>query len=164
MNIVVKYKKSSNSSLNNLMDGIALKISGDVTDYLHFAAMELANGGTIPKVESKQEDKMAEPQSLANLIRTVKAGKASDHVKSTVTSTSEHSTEVEFGTGLYGDERPDKKLIVAKDVGKHKKVFFFKWKGEEFFLPYTKGQYPKPFMRGAIYKLRYNLNRLLKGK
>ena len=49
-------------------------------------------------------------------------------------------------------------------MGKNKNVFFFKWKGEEFFLPYTKGQYPKPFMRGAIYKLRYNLNRLLKGK
>ena len=128
------------------MKKIAEKVSEEITDYIYNEAVNLA--------KTKMEDPSGD---LASGIEKGDVSKTSNKITSIVSSTKLHSSHVEWGTGLYGEKEPPHYIYPTT-----KKVLVFEKNGEKIFAAKTRGQYPKPFMRGSIYKLRSNLKGLLK--
>jgi len=120
------------------MSVLAQEVSKRVTEYILDKSKELAPGTLSDGIEEGVS------------IRT------GTTIRTTVISTKEHSSHVEWGTGLYGENLPAHYIYPTT-----KKVMVFDIGGETIFAAKTKGQHPQPFMRGSIYKLRTAIKDIL---
>lgn len=158
INITTKLK-TTNKFLQYLLNGLPDNINNQVTDFITEQAKEMASGSEIYNVSESPEmkDKIQNGMVLSGKIKSEKVSKIKGMSQSKVICNSEHASFVEYGTGLHGElEAPHR--IYPKD----KKVMtWINEDGERIFAASTAGQYPKPFMRGAIYKLKATIRKVL---
>lgn len=158
INISTKLN-TSNKFLEYLLSGLVDGINNQVTDFIEEQAKEMASGSEIYNVPESPEmkDRIQNETTLSSKIKSEKVSKTKGKSQSKVICDSEHASWVEWGTGLHGELEAPHRIYP-----KEKKVMTWIGKnGERVFASSTAGQYPKPFMRGAIFKLKAKLKAVL---
>ena len=151
--------KTTDKFLQYLLSGLADGINNQVTDFIEEQSKEMASGSEIYNVPESPEmkDRIQNEITLSSKIKSKQVSKIKGKSQSKVICDSEHASWVEWGTGLHGELEAPHRIYPRE-----KKVMTWVGKnGERVFAASTAGQYPKPFMRGAIFKLKATLRKVL---
>lgn len=140
-----KYSKQLNKMLTFLTNVITTEVGVDVEQ----KAKEYAAGIDSPpqKVSRQADHPIGKSDSEYSLTGQLEQGISMfSHGKATVTITSaaEHSSHVEFGTGVFG---PTRNPIVARGDN----PLSFVYKGKLIHRQSVLGQAPNPFLRGSVW-------------
>ena len=151
--------KTTNKFLQYLLSGLPDEINNQVTDFITEQSKEMASGSEIYNVPESPEmkDRIQNEITLSSKIKSKQVSKIKGKSQSKVICDSEHASWVEWGTGLHGElEAPHRIYPREKKV-----MTWIGENGERVFAASTAGQYPKPFMRGAIFKLKATIRKVL---
>lgn len=160
INIETKLK-SNDKFLKKILSGLAGDVNEQVTNFIEEQAKEMASGADIYNVpESPNQKSDVEDASgyLADTIIAKQINETKYSAKSKVVAKAEHASWVEWGTGMFGE------LLAPHRIYPRTKPFM-SWIGKDGKWRHaasTVGQYPKPFMRGAIYKLKAKFSNIIK--
>jgi len=154
--ITTEYRETKLPGGNFILGKINGKLSAYLTKNILIEAKKLASGDTIPAITPGQQN-IKNPSTLADGIKSSLIGKEGNKVHSEVISTAPHSSAVEYGTGEHGEKMPPHRIYPT-----HAPAMVFEIDGKTIYATSTAGQYPKPFMRGSIFKVKAKMPALLK--
>ena len=159
--VVIKTRLRSNDPfVKRLLSLMAGDVNDTVTEYIETQAKEMASGADIYNVpESDHLNKVEDASGyLSDTITSKSIDETKYSAESNVIAKAEHASWVEWGTGMHGE-------LMAPHMITPTTASVMTWIGKDgkrIFAASTAGQYPKPFMRGAIWKLKAKLSKILK--
>jgi len=145
----------------DLFMGASIDVNKQITKFIEEQSKEMASGSLIFNVpeSSNQKNRIENPTNhLSNSIYSIEEGGSEYESHSKVATTAEYAPWVEWGTGLHGELSPSHYIYPVKA----KYMTWINKNGEQIFALRTQGQYPKPFMRGAIYKLKAMISKIIR--
>ena len=160
------YKKTGISNLDKQLSVVVRQVFREIVNSIEDKSKEFARGDAqVPTHVGGQADhRIGQSESgyistgeLEEGIETIRSPVRGYSFSATVKSTSERSSNVEFGTGIYGKNM---QVIKAKTPGGTLtfKTPKFGWVNKTS----IRGQRPNPFMRGAVWWTQDHLKEILK--
>jgi len=116
--------------------------------------------GESIKIQGRISSTVTDGAGLITSLEPSAIRKSGSSFFTSITVKNQHASFVEFGTGMHGQLVGSGDVITTrmhKVNGKMVKPKALHWtdtEGDHFFYS-VRGQYPKPFMRGAVMKLKY---------
>lgn len=128
-----------------------------IREYLHDTMVDYLKGEVI-KLEGRRPKRIKDSKGMKSLIRATNVKRIDQSFVTSLTVLSDHASYVEFGTGLFSEIASVKKPIETRTHygwGRNEKaaMHFRDMEGDHFFSK-MEGQYPKPFMRASVMRLK----------
>lgn len=169
-NIIVEisgsYQKTGIPVLDKKIDKLAGKTFLQLSEGLTNKTKENASGGDLPKIAPDQGPNIGRSQSGYNPTGELKEGisltiqnPSGENFKAEMESKAEHSSMVEWGTGVRGETPYASGRLIFPQKGQ---LMVFEFQGKTIAVPYILGMQPRPFVRGAIDFVRNKWKEIVK--